>query len=179
MLRESYIALKGNELEKANPLKTMTGHFCAATVLFMSATSAMGVPPAQDAPDCYDAIVKARVVYQVPSVVPDCGPDCIIMVWPWFLDLNVSKVVEGTASQGQLQTQIMLHKFFRRDHATRKWWLRRNTLGSFNVLRSGNEGIKQRCANDAKPAKAYLEPGPDKTLAELRAEGERAYRAYQ
>lgn len=152
---------------------------CAVALFLGGASYAVANEQTEVSSDCYDAVVKARIVAQVPSVVPDCGPDCIIMVWPWFLDLDVSKILVGDVPRGRLQALIMLHTYYRKDLGIRRWWLRRNTLGGFNVLRSGDEAIKARCAKGSTPAKPYIDPGPDKTLSSLRAEGERRYRAYQ
>lgn len=151
----------------------------ALVLSLTSASAAIASEQAGEASDCHDAIVKARIIEQVPSVVPDCGPDCIIMVWPWFLDLNVRKVVAGDAPRGRLETLIMLHTSFRRGLGTQRWWLRRNSLGGFNILRSGDEGVQKRCPLGSPPATSYLDPGPNKTLAVLRAEGERTYRVYR
>jgi hypothetical protein len=141
----------------------------------MAATSAVAQEQSTEPPECYDAIVRARVVEQIPSRIPDCGPDCIVMSWPWFLDLDVKRSEVGNVRPGRLQTLIMLHTSYRRDLGERRWWLRRNTLGGYTVLRFAESERPERCAAGSPPANAPLRPGPNQTLADLRAEGKRAF----
>lgn len=152
---------------------------CAITLLAVAVPSALANAPSEDVPDCYDAVVEARIVRQIPSAVPECGEDCIIMVWPWFLDLEVRRSLIGDVPKGRLQAMAMLHTSYRRDLGHRRWWLRRNGLGGYNLLRSGEEDRPTLCAKDSRPANAYIMPGAGKTLDDLRADGERAYRAYE
>jgi hypothetical protein len=152
---------------------------CAITLLAVAVPSALANEPFEDVPNCYDAVVTARIVKQIPSVAPECGEDCIITVWPWFLDLEVRRSLIGDVPRGRLQVMGMLHTSYRRDLGHRRWWLRRNGLGGYNLLRFGAEGSPALCAKDSGPAKAYIMPGAGKTLDDLRTEGERAYRAYE
>ena len=149
--------------------------FCTITLLLAAIPGAFANEQSGSQPDCYDAIVKARISKQVPSVTPECGPDCLIMVWPWFLDLEVKRSLVGDVPRGKLQTLAMLHTFFRLDLGNRQWWLRRNTLGGYNVLRFSREQKLLRCGKGSEPADAYIIPSPSRSLADLRAEGERAY----
>lgn len=129
----------------------------------------------EDAPECFDAVVVAKIVRQTPSVIPECADDCIIMVWPWFLQLDVKRVVTGEVAKGRQLTLIMQHTSFRKDLGRRRWWLRRNSLGGFNVLRIDDSEKLARCAVGTPPMGAYIRPGPDKTLT-LLCEGEAAYK---
>jgi hypothetical protein len=122
-------------------------------------------------PDCYDAIVSAVVVRQQPTLMEDCD-DCIIISWPWFVDLDVRRVVEGRASRGPLTVLAVLHTGYRRDLGQRRWWLRRNTLGGFNLLRFAEDEPPVRCLADAEPARPYYRPGPDQTLTDVRRAAE-------
>lgn len=130
---------------------------------------------AEEPPECYDAIVLAKIVKQTPSVFPNCGDDCIVMVWPWFLQLDVKRVVEGQAAKGLHLTLAMQHTSFRKDLGRRRWWLRRNSLGGFNVLRFGDDTKPARCASGISPANPYIRPSPDKTLQDLLRDGQAAY----
>ncbi len=132
----------------------------------------------EDVPECFDALVRAKIVRQTPSVFPDCGPDCIIMVWPWFLELDVKRVITGEAAKGRQLTLAMQHTSFRRDLGARRWWLRRNSLGGFNVLRIGDGEKLAQCTNGTPPMASYISPGPDKTLDDLLRAGEEAYKLY-
>ena len=122
--------------------------------------------------DCYDALISARIIRQVPSVSPDCGEDCIIMSWPWFVDLKVDRVLEGNVKRGRLSVLTIQHGSYRTDLGARKWWLRRNSEGQFNVLRLDEDARPSRCPADAPPAIAYIQPGNGKTLNMLRREAE-------
>ncbi len=143
-----------------------------ATVLLSSTAVAQSI---EETPECYDAIVSAKIVLQTPSVFPNCGDDCIVMVWPWFLQLDVKRIVEGHATKGRQLMLAMQHTYFRKDLGTQRWWLRRNSLGGFNVLRFGKENIPVRCADGVSPANPYIRPAPGKTLQDLLREGQEAY----
>jgi hypothetical protein len=142
-----------------------------------AAGSALGQEASTATPLCYDAIVRARIVRQLPTAIPDCGPDCIVMSWPWFMDLNVKRAEVGAVPRGRLQTLIVLHASYRTDLGYRRWWLRRNTLGGYNVLRFGDGENPERCPSNSLPAKAYIEPRPGQTLDELRTESKRNHDA--
>ncbi|WP_313005056.1 hypothetical protein [Brevundimonas sp.] len=132
-----------------------------------SATSAI----AQKA-ECYDAEVSARIVSQTPTIMPDCN-DCIIMRWPWIVDLDVRRAQSGEVRRGRLTVLTVQHTDRRSDRAVR-WKLRRNTLGGFNVVWFG-EAPKRRCSPDAPPALAYITPPNGQTLEDLRREGREYY----
>jgi hypothetical protein len=81
---------------------------------------------------CFDAEVSATIVRQTPTVMPECD-DCIIMRWPWIIDLRVRRVHAGHVQRGPLAVITIQHGDYRADHGARRWLLRRNTLGSFNA----------------------------------------------
>lgn len=139
-----------------------------AAISAWSATSAI----AQDA-DCYDAEVSARIVSQTPTVMGHCD-DCIIISWPWIIDLDVRRIHSGDVQRGRLTVLTVQHTDFRRDFGAHRWKLRRNDQGGFNLLRNG-ENITARCANDAAPALAYITPSDGQTLEDLRREGRAHY----
>jgi len=139
-----------------------------AAAAVWSATNAL----AQDA-DCYDAEVSARIVSQTPTVMGHCD-DCIIISWPWIVDLDVRRIYSGDLRRGRLTVLAVLHNDFRRDLGARRWKLRRNNQGGFNLLRNAEE-VTARCANDAAPATAYITPPDGQTLEDLRREGRAHY----
>lgn len=120
---------------------------------------------------CFDALVSARVVRQVPSVVPEPDDDVIIMAWPYFIDLDVVRVREGSAPIGRSTMLSIQHTYWRRGLGVRKWWLRRNTLGGFNVLREENTDRLERCAQGSPAVDPYISPGEGRTLQDLIREG--------
>jgi hypothetical protein len=124
---------------------------------------------------CYDAIVSARIRDQVPSEIGDCGDGCIIMWWPWFIDLEIRRVLDGVAPKGIVTVLAVQHTYWSRDLGFRRWWLRRNSQGGFNVLSEGDDAPLRRCAQGTAPAKAYIEPAAGGSLEELRREGEKHY----
>lgn len=155
--------------------------FAKATVrlAFVVGAIAAGDPavagePSQK-PDCFDAVVSARIVGQTPTAIPDCGEDCIVVSWPWIVDLWVDEVLRGRARTGRLTVLTVQHTEVGTDFAGGHWWLRRNTLGGFNVLRLGNEEQPRPCKRGLPPAQAYITPGKGQTLNALRKEGERLY----
>jgi hypothetical protein len=129
-------------------------------------------------PNCFDALVSATILRQTPTVLPDCGNDCIVMSWPWILDLDVERVLEGRAPSGPLTVLTVQHTDFRDDLGARRWWLRRNTLGGFNVLRFEAEAKPPRCPLETPPARPFITPPEGQTLQDLRREGERRYGRY-
>lgn len=128
---------------------------------------------AQDV-DCYDAEVSARIISQTPTVIPDCGDDCIVFSWPWILDLDIRHVHFGDLRRGRLTVIAVLHTDFRSDLGSRRWKLRRNDLGGFNLLRDA-DNLTTRCAADQPPATAFITPADGQTLEELRREGREHY----
>lgn len=123
--------------------------------------------------ECYDAIVLARIVRQTPSTYGDCGPDCIIMSWPWFMQLDVKKVIEGEVRKGRMLALTVQHTYYRRDLGAIRWWLRRNSLGGFNVLRTSEEEGLKRCALSTPPQTPYIQPANGQTLEDLLNEEEK------
>lgn len=125
---------------------------------------------ADEPPPCYDARVMASLARQIPTPIPDCGEDCIVMSWPWVLDLQVEAVLAGRAPRGRLTVLSVQHTYLRNERPGR-FWLRRNTLGGFNLLRLGDGPKPRRCAKDAAPDDPYITPGEGRTLEDLRREG--------
>ncbi len=126
-------------------------------------------------PDCYDLKVKAKAISQIPSVYPRSDdPNVIIMSWPWFVDLKVKRVIEGDLSGNILKALAVMHVRYVRKNLT--WFLRRNAAGSFNVIRSDMPEALVRCPSGVAPARPPITPAPGQSYADLRKEGEAAYR---
>lgn len=122
--------------------------------------------------NCYDVVVLARPIEQIPSVAPQCG-DCIIMRWPWFVDLQIKRVLAGTVDAKLLRVLTVQHTWLVRRDA--KWLLRRNSLGGFNSVGRPENEPPLLCPAGAVPAAPYIQPGPGETLENLRKNGELRY----
>jgi hypothetical protein len=123
---------------------------------------------------CFDAEVSATIVRQTPTVMPECD-DCIIMRWPWIIDLRVRRVHAGHVQRGPLAVITIQHGDYRADYGARRWLLRRNTLGSFNAFRKSEEEAIARCFADAPAATPFISPADGETLDDLRRAGQRHY----
>lgn len=122
-------------------------------------------------PDCFDAVISAKVVRQIPTPIPDCGDDCIVMQWPWIIDLDARRVHQGDLKRGPVAVLAVQHNRYQ-EGATVRLWLRRNSLGVFNAYRSETGKAMRRCRAGAPPADAFV---TGVTLDELRRQGEAWY----
>jgi len=100
--------------------------------------------------------------------------DCVVISWPWIVTLEVDKVARGRVPTNQITVLNVQHVHFRGDRLSR-WWLRRNTLGVFNVLRLENGSKPPRCPADADPAQPLITPPTGQSLKDLEREGARLY----
>ncbi|MEG3086764.1 hypothetical protein [Sphingomonas sp. PB4P5] len=132
------------------------------------------VAPASSTPsaDCYDVKINARIVEQIPSEAPVCD-DCIIMRWPWFLDFQVKRTIEGDWRGKALTALSVQHTYLQSRYGI--WLLRKNNLGGYNILISDDHMKPVRCPASTELAVAYLRPGPNLSLDEMRQAGERRY----
>jgi hypothetical protein len=144
------------------------GGFAAAALL-----SAEPVGAATKA-ECFDAEVSATIGRQTPTVLPECD-DCIVMRWPWIVDLSVRRVHAGQVQRGPLTVLTLQHTYYRTDLGARRWLLRRNTLGSFNVVRHPETGRLRQCPADASAERPLIRPADGETLDDLRRAGLRYY----
>lgn len=124
------------------------------------------------APECYDALVLASAIRQTPTRIPDCGPDCIFMRWPWILKLDVEKVLQGSAALGPVTVLSIQHSYWKDDRDGLPWRLRRNKYGGFNSLHYGTKTPAVLCRKDAIPAEPLVKLRVGQTLDKLVAEGE-------
>lgn len=127
------------------------------------------------ASDCFDAQVEASIVRQTPTVAPDCGLNCILMRWPWIIELEVERVIAGKVPSSPLTVLTVQHTYYRTDLGPRRWWLRRNTLGVFNVLSESEAKRLPRCPKDIPAAAPYIQPAAGRSLQDLAREGEEHY----
>ena len=150
-----------------------------ATLIFAFSAAGCATPrtpsPSSSSEGCFDALVVAAVVGQVPSDLPNPGDGTIIMSWPYFIDLKIKRVIEGDLDLKELTVLSIQHTYWRSDLGDSRWWLRRNTEGSFNILRVEDDEEPQRCASGILPARAYLTPGPNQSLDDMRRAGEQTY----
>lgn len=149
---------------------------CPAVVVAAFAMLTSGSTLASE-PDCYDAEVSARITRQTPTVIGGCGDDCIIMAWPWIIDLNVRWVYSGSVQRGPVTVLAVQHTYFSQPRNGRRWWLRRNSLGTYNIVQPNPDEPLQRCLADALPARPFISPADGQTLNDLRREGEERYGA--
>jgi hypothetical protein len=147
----------------------------SAFALCIAASTPASAIALGDEAECFDAQIYASIVQQTPTDIPDCGPDCIVMRWPWILELDVKRVLKGSVGSNPLIVLTMQHTYYRSDLGARRWWLRRNSLGAFNVLTGDNAARLARCPRGTKPAKPYIHPPKGKTLGDLAREGEARY----
>lgn len=128
---------------------------------------------------CYDALVTARIVEQVPTVMDMTVTDSdrefyIIHSWPWILDLAIQRVRSGEVSGRRVRVLSVQHTYFVR--RSRDYYLRKNDLGGYNLVRAPEENPLSLCPAETPPARAYYIPGDGKTLEDARREGLRRYR---
>jgi hypothetical protein len=140
----------------------------AAILIGLAAPSAVLAEPA-----CYDAKVRARPVDQVPSEIGDCGGDCIIMSWPWFVDLQVKRVIDGVLPSKMVRVLTVQHTYRVSREGT--WLLRKNTAGGYNVLAPEDGASLARCSAEVASVQPYIRPGEGHTLEDLRDTGIRRY----
>ncbi|MEQ1688633.1 MAG: hypothetical protein ABL874_08670 [Sphingopyxis sp.] len=124
---------------------------------------------------CYDILVEAHIIAQIPSPLPDIDDGSIIMSWPWFIDLNIDMVLEGSVQLGHVSVLTLQHTYFRPDLGGRRWSLRRNDMNGFNARMADPLLDMLRCKEGVIPAPAYIRNVNDLGLEEIRREGERQY----
>lgn len=128
--------------------------------------------PASDGRDCFDAAVRATIVRQTPTPFPEFDDGSIVMRWPWVLELNVERSGRGRVPGGRLTVLTMQHAHYRTHLGARRWLLRRNELGIFNVVEKPKGARLPRCPRGTPPDAPYIRPADGKTLDEIHGEGE-------
>jgi len=143
------------------------------TALFAAPSSAIANDDTSASQNCFDVEVYATVTQEIPSEIPDLGDGSIVMEWPWFLDLQVERVLYGGIGRGKVSVLAIQHTYFSPRY--KLWWLKRNSAGGFNV-QSHDDGDRHiRCPKGAAPVAPYIRPGKGLTLDDLRQAGERRY----
>lgn len=140
-----------------------------AAILVGLATPSAGLAE----PVCYDAKVRAEPADQVPSEIGDCGSDCIIMSWSWFVDLQVERVIDGVLPSNLVRVLTVQHTYRVLRRGT--WLLRKNTAGGYNVVVPEDGAALVRCSEGATSVEPYIRPGDGHTLDDLRDAGIRRY----
>lgn len=160
-------------MQTGNALKRGFSHFCAScgrqlgsllllfkrAVILTLITLLVGLASSARA-ECFDAKVHARILAQAPSTFPDCGPDCIVMEWPWFVKLRVKELLEGELEPRKIIVLSVQHDSYVRKEFV--WLLRRNTAGGFNATQDDG-AVLQKCDASAGPVNSFLTLGPGQT----------------
>lgn len=126
--------------------------FAAVSLSPVSAALAQAHPSGE----CFDALVTARIIRQLPSPLPNCGSNCIIVAWPWRLDVEVEQVAKGTSSTGPQTLLALQHSYLSQDQRRIQAWLRRHSGGGFNIVKLADGVDLAPCPVGSKPARPYL-----------------------
>ena len=121
--------------------------------------------PSVSETDCYDLKVRAKPIGQFPTPFPN-DPNYIVISWPWFVDLEVSRVINGSLSDPKIPALAVLHSGY--VDKSRTWLLRENTLGEYNILRLAEPGKAKRCSQGVDRPEPYMRPSEGETLESLR-----------
>ena len=125
--------------------------------------------------ECYDAEVSASIISQTPTVMPNCGEDCIIMRWPWILEIDVQDIHFGEVPTGPLMVLSVQHTDIRGDLGVLRWKLRHNAQGGLNAVGILGGGPQRHCSVDEEPARAFITPPTGDSLDDLLREGRQRY----
>lgn len=142
-------------------------------LLFLVAAS----PATANEPPCYDLKVRAKVVDVLPTLIPpEKAKGGIFISWPWFVDLKVTRVLEGEGSKGLYPVLAVLHGGLGPEK--RVYFLRSNTIGGYNLIRTSDENALERCQPGVAPAEPLMWDLTDKTIEEYRREAEEKRERY-
>lgn len=87
---------------------------------------------------CFDVAVVASIERYRPTDIWDAqraaGDDVIVMYWPWFLDIEVEKVVVGVENRPRLRVTALLHAQYIPEISRFLLLLRREPDGSYFVV---------------------------------------------
>jgi hypothetical protein len=126
--------------------------------------------------DCYDLKLRAKPIAQIPTPFPN-DLEYIVISWPWFVDLEVTRVIDGEVREREISALAVLHSAY--VDKTRTWLLRKHKLGGYNILRLAEPSQAKRCAQGEARPEPYLRPSENETLANLRRTVEADWRADQ
>lgn len=130
--------------------------FAAASLSPVSAALAQAHPRGE----CFDALVTARIIRQIPSPLPNCGSNCIIIAWPWRLDVEVEQVVKGTGPTGPQTLLALQHSYFAQGQKRIQAWLRRHSGGGFNIVKLEDGVELTPCPAGSEASNPYLSIAP-------------------
>ena len=139
-----------------------TAFFALASALLAGCAT---TPPSVSQTDCYDLKVRAKPVGQFYTPFPD-DPNYIVLSWPWFVDLEVTRVIDGQLDDPKISALAVLHSAYGSE--TRTWLLREHTLGGYNILRLSEPEKSKQCASGEALPEPYLRPSEGDTLESLR-----------
>ena len=123
------------------------------------------IPPSSSETDCYDLKVRAKPVGQFYTPLPN-DPNYIVLRWPWFVDLEVTRVIDGQLDDPKISALAVLHSAYVDE--TRTWLLREHTLGGYNILNLAEPEKSKRCASGEALPEPYLRLSEGETLESLR-----------
>ncbi|MCW5725181.1 MAG: hypothetical protein KIS81_09495 [Maricaulaceae bacterium] len=146
---------------------------CLLSVTLAGAAS--GSAALAQAPACFDAEATVRILRQTPTIPYDCG-DCIVMSWPWIVDLDIRQVHWGDLEPGPVTVLTVQHTYFRPGAGRGRWLFRRNAQGGFNATPHWN-AAPGRCPADAPLPDAFLVPVAGQSLDDARRAGEARFGA--
>jgi hypothetical protein len=124
--------------------------------------------------DCFDAEVFAKIVDQVPTVALQFDDGSVVTHWPWMIDLEVKRTLSAASLAGKMTVISLQHTYYRSKLGSKRWHLRRNDQGRYNLLGLASEGIRTRCPDATPPAAAYIALSSDE-IQRLREEGRKYY----
>lgn len=127
-------------------------------------------PATANEPPCYDLKVRAKVVNVLPTLIPPEEEGVIVISWPWFVDMEVTRVLEGEGSKGVIPVLAVLHSGLGTKKST--YYLRSNAVGSYNLIRTADESALGRCQVGIEPAEPLMWDLTSKTIEEYRQEAE-------
>lgn len=143
------------------------------TLILLAFTVPATAGDVAEASDCYDRVIFARLVEQVPSPLPEADDGSIVFAWPWFLDFEIVDPLSGEMEE--LTALAIMHTYYVSNLPAGPWYLRLNSDGGYNVVGRSNDAPILKCPLGTAPARPYLSPGPERSLAEIRREGEEIY----
>jgi hypothetical protein len=103
-------------------MRSLATALCACSA---GAGAAFALPPSTSPQQCFDASILAEITAQVPSDFPNTGDGYILMSWPYFIDLEVKRVLEGHLPEKEITALSVQHTYWRTDLGVKKWWVRR------------------------------------------------------
>jgi hypothetical protein len=119
--------------------------------------------PATVHAECYDAIVRAVPIKQIPSDYNKYKEEGYFLLrWPWLLELQAERVLSGRVPQGRIRVLSVQHTYMR--ERTFILHLRQNTIGIYNIVFSSGDIKLKKFLRSAGLADPYISPGEGESL---------------